>query len=314
MLRLVGPLNADFDSAWDFKKQVRGGRRPARKGKDIEVVDTFTTDDDLNGEFATTESLFSAADDLWGIVGWAFTCSVSHPKRWKWWKLVLELLLDALEMDWFDRAATNAKTGNKNVLEKSLISKYLPDTRGSAGYKRVIRAILANDNGKNFNEWKEVWKDELSTKRPKKVRMGSQDNTYMGDDTDDEGETVENTATKVEAEEDVEMGDADDAEDDAEDDAVPSVVEEWGGMDAVILRQRFLCLVSNQALITVPVEVLIDGWLSSRLSPSVAALSLSRSYTMNSRSRLSASPSLPSCFLPPRFWIRLAPTDPPLIN
>src|SRR5205807_8658325 len=62
MLRLVGPLNAEFAKAWEFKKSARAGRQVVRgktrgrgsKGKEPDSADAFSTDDDLNGDFATT--------------------------------------------------------------------------------------------------------------------------------------------------------------------------------------------------------------------------------------------------------------------
>jgi hypothetical protein len=232
MLKLVGPLNSDFRSAWKFENKTRSGRWGGRGG-DADGADMITTDDDLNSEYANAESLFTVADDLWAIVGWAFTCSVNHQRRWKWWKLVLELVLEVLETDWRDRQVTADETGKRDALRESLIIRMLPGVGGSAGYRRVIRAVLANGDER---EWKELWKDELSRKRPKKVRMGGRDNTYLGDEDEDENT---DEAENVEME-DVEM---EDAESDVEEKGIPSEVGEWGGMDALLLRQRFLSLV-----------------------------------------------------------------------
>lgn len=142
-----------------------------------------------------------------------------------------------LEADWEDRQSSCLQTKNHRALQQALIVKMLPDTKGSAGYKKVIRAILANGTSSSLSQWNPIYKDELSAKRPKKKNMGSLDNTFIGDDVVSEDEP---TPIKSPTE-DIEMNDADS---DSEDPGPPSAVDEWGGMDAMVLRQRFLSLVT----------------------------------------------------------------------
>lgn len=241
ILRSIGPLNSDFAAAWVFDDtRVRGRRTKKERDRGNSPATNTTTDDHLTGELAEGESLFAVAEDVWAIVGWGFTCSVKHPKRWKWWKLQLEILLDVLEADWEDRQSTNAQTGNPDASKNALVVKMLPDTKGSAGYKKVIRAIFANDgNASSLDRWNPIYKDELSTKRPKKSNMGSLNSSFI-DDEENEPETTSSAAPKSTSE-DTEMVDAiSDVEDDD-----PGVADEWGGMEALVLRQRFLSLLSS---------------------------------------------------------------------
>jgi len=250
MLRLVGPLNAEFAKAWEFNNNARAGRQVVRgrtrgrggKGKGPDPTEGFSTDDDLNGDLATTESLFSVADDFWSIAGWAFTCSVSHPKRWEWWKLVLDLMMDVVEQDWDDRLGTKEVTGDKSALDGALFVKFLPQDTGSAGCKKIVRAIMTRAEEKSFNEWKEIWENELSTKRPRKVRMGTQDTTFMGDDEEDD-EEEKDIKGEADGDGDTEMQDVDSSG--AEVESLPSVSEAYGGIESVDLRQRLLTMASS---------------------------------------------------------------------
>ncbi|KAI5853079.1 hypothetical protein DFP73DRAFT_535026 [Morchella snyderi] len=240
VLKLIGPLNSNFAAAWVFEDtRVRGRRTKKERDRDNSPAANTTTDDHLAGDLAEGESLFAVAEDVWAIVGWGFTCSVIHPTRWKWWKLQLEILLDVLEADWEDRQATCAQTSNSDALKNALFVKMLPDTKGSAGYKKVIRAILANGTGSNLDRCNPIYKDELSTKRPKKNNMGSLNSSFVDDDQN-EPETTTSTRSKSPSE-DTEM--TDDPSNIEDDDT--GVACEWGGMEALVLRQRFLSLLSS---------------------------------------------------------------------
>jgi hypothetical protein len=95
---------------------------------------------------------------------------------------------------------------------------------------------------KSFNEWKEIWENELSTKRPRKIRIGTQDTAFMDDD--DEEDDVEEKGVKggVDGDGDTEMQDAHTSN---EVDGLPSVSEAYGGMESVDLRQRLLSMLST---------------------------------------------------------------------
>jgi len=130
-------------------------------------------------------------------------------------------------------------------LEESLIMKMLPETKGSAGYRRVMRAVFANGTGK-AHEFKQIWPDELLTRRPKMKGKRAMDSLFgeHGSDEDEKEpskQTIDNP-DEVAPDEDVEMKDASHAN--------QSTVDEWGGVEAIGLRQRLLNIVSTTPLPT----------------------------------------------------------------
>ena len=249
LISLVGPLNANLEEAWRFN---RGGRTDRERRRYQREKDASPNDDrQLSGPLANEENVFALAEDMWGIVGWAFTCSVAHPKRWVYWKNFLECLLLAFEVDLGHRtilhneshAVPNPTKGKRiepDVLEESLIMKMLPDTKGSAGYRRVMRAMFANGTGKT-HEFKQIWPDELLTRRPKMKGKRAMDSLF-GEHGSDEDEKEPSKRTiddpdEVAPGEDTEMKDASDAN--------PSTVDEWGGVEAIELRQRLFNIVNT---------------------------------------------------------------------
>lgn len=120
----------------------------------------------------------------------------------------------------------------------------LPDTRGSAGCRKVIRAILANGTNGALGSWSPVYKEELSTRRPKKRNMGSLDNTFIGD-SDSDSTPTSTHGVKSPDSEDVDMEDPE--SEDEEGPGLSTAAGEWGGMDALVLRQRWLSLLSAVA-------------------------------------------------------------------
>lgn len=145
-----------------------------------------------------------------------------------------------LEADWRDRLESTKTTNNRAALGSALIVKMLPDTKGSAGYKKVIRAILANGTGGALNNWCPVYKDELSTKRPRKKNMGSLDNSFIGDSDSDSTTPKINNPNPPSEDTDMPDSDSDDG-----DPGLPTAADYWGGMDALVLRQRWLTLLSS---------------------------------------------------------------------
>ncbi|KAF8534423.1 hypothetical protein BDD12DRAFT_699430, partial [Trichophaea hybrida] len=239
IIDIIGPLNADLGVVWRFD---RSGRTERRRHKEKEMPPS--SDDTISGELANEESLFSQAEDVWSIVGWAFTCSVSHPSRWTWWKHILDCLIETLEADWQQRweSFENGQQKRKDLLEESMIVKMLPDTKGTGGYRRVIRAILATGTGQWASEFTSVWEDELLKKRQKKKGRRGLD-SYMGEDdsAEDEKESVnqeldENNEPVVGSDGDVQMQNSNNTR---------SLSNELGGMEAFLLRQRFFTLLSN---------------------------------------------------------------------
>lgn len=137
---VVGPLNANFISAFDFIKSsnLAHGIPSIRKYKKRKIKteddtngdngcasssndgDSSNSGSDANGSMTSEEhiegdnelvelsiakagGLFASAESFWHAVGWTFNCSLRHPHRYRRWKLWLGLMLQALEDDWSER-------------------------------------------------------------------------------------------------------------------------------------------------------------------------------------------------------------------
>ncbi|KAK5164862.1 uncharacterized protein LTR77_009526 [Saxophila tyrrhenica] len=175
---LLGPQEAGLDKAFKFSEgstPTRGKRSRAR------VSDIGDELDDqpglLNFSYTEKESLWSSAEDFWGVVGWAFNCSVAHAHRWARWKLWLELMIDVLQDDFENRlreaekvwAATQSTAAIEETLRDSMLAQYLrPLGEGRNNKRRLMRAILADGRQKSLAEFGEVWKNE--TKPPKQKK------------------------------------------------------------------------------------------------------------------------------------------------
>ncbi|EDN10581.1 predicted protein [Histoplasma mississippiense (nom. inval.)] len=173
--KLVGPLAAQFGIAFSFTRfsSTRHGG-PRRKDGDGEDTSGTSPDSDtalINMELAHRGSLWFRSEDFWSAVGWAFNCSVLHPKRWSRWRVWLELMCDVLEDDWTERE-NSSRNGAKlspsnNILRQSLIFKYISGTSGVSGqHRRIVRAIFADGSQVSLNEFKEVFRNE--SKDPEK--------------------------------------------------------------------------------------------------------------------------------------------------
>lgn len=241
IIKIIGPVNASLDKIWVFDRGRRSVRRGNRENRELSP----SADDAISGELANEESLFSRVEDVWDVVGWAFTCSVLHPARWTWWGNVLECLLLTLETDWDYRREKYKNAGEKaeRVLRESIAVKMLPETRGTGGYRRVVRAILANGSAK-AQEFHPVWEDELFAHRPKKKGQRTLGG-FMGEFGDDEETKTPKKTDKTLDENDDPLDEDDDIDIDMSDaPPTPSTYDSWGGVTAFSLRQRFLTLVN----------------------------------------------------------------------
>ena len=179
--QVVGPISARFNVAFAFTDFASHGGRRRRKNDDLlELTAPRDNDDDepLNLDLAQTSSVWSRANDFWHAVGWAFNCSVLHPKRWDRWQVWLEFMCEAIEADWNERRkrardwaedaniVTPART-RERILKESLIYRYVKG--GGFGYatdRRIIRAIFADGSPNAVNTFGEVFRNEL--KEPKR--------------------------------------------------------------------------------------------------------------------------------------------------
>ena len=155
--KVIGPVNARLSEAFSFTKydhrSSRNGRRDVHSDEDDAAAQRKA-----NTPYATSESLWTRAEDFWHIVGWAFNCSCleeMYASRWEYWSLWLDTMLEVLERDWRIRYS-------ENECEESLIGQYVGIIDvGQAHYRRVMRAIFANSGSKSRNEFREIFRNEL---------------------------------------------------------------------------------------------------------------------------------------------------------
>jgi hypothetical protein len=228
----VGPINADFATVFAIKPSTLSSRqRVARRinpdsgSGDEDEDDVYT----LNSPFANEYSVFAQTTDFWDLVGWAFNCSIKWKKRWERWKLWLEFALDVLDADWEERRRQADKLKDSKPLEESIILRYLDSADSRAGRRRVLRSILANGEEKALYEFGEVWKDETKERKIK-------ENDVMAPTKKVDLDADEWGDYDLDVDED-EVADIDIEGNDTYDD--------FGGVDSMQLRQRFLLLVSG---------------------------------------------------------------------
>jgi hypothetical protein len=194
--KIVGPVGADVNSAFAFKRFVTNFSRPAGQRSDCDSGDTNspTGEEKIDTPFARNESLWSRAEDFWHIVGWAFNCSClkstpTYAQRWERWSLWLEFMLQVLEDDWEARYAAGE-------CQRSLMWQCITTASGGYGkHRRILRAIFADGCEKATNEFREVFKNELRepTKESEKVKKREVDvnveaeiyGDYLARDDDD---------------------------------------------------------------------------------------------------------------------------------
>lgn len=262
---LVGSVNADLPAAFAFSADSasRQGRRRGRAAQDSPASD------DEHGrirvDLANQASIWNVADDFWRVVGWAFNCSVQYPARWERWKLWLRFMLDVLEDD-LEACITKAKVEENSggqaardiIMSGSLLARYLVVTGdGRTGKRRVMRAILPDGSNKSIAEFGEIWKNETKEIKPSKDQEDSRrkrlnvNEGEFGDymDLDDEGDDGEQhpltnsvpsvrrsgrKASKIE----------ESVSDEESVSASGPRSSDFGGAESILLRQRFLALVS----------------------------------------------------------------------
>ena len=193
--KVVGPINANFASAFEFKHYEHKARQ-----LQVQFSDSSRADNEpeapIDSTFANAQSLFSLAEDFWHVVGWAFNCSCldsMYAARWTRWHLWLDFIIQVLEADWETRFYNGSS-------EDSLILQFIESS--AAGYgrdRRIMRAIFADGSTKSLNEFKEVFRHELKPPKtdedkPKKREVEKLDieaevyGDYMAPDDDDDSD------------------------------------------------------------------------------------------------------------------------------
>lgn len=262
---LVGPSASNFHSAFAFtsSSSPRSGRRRVR----VDADDSPASYDEhyrLRVSLANDASIWSSADDLWCVVGWAFNCSVRHPSRWDRWKLWLNLILDILEDDLeaciiASKAVPQDQAALETILSSSLLATYLSVASDSrTGKRRVMRAILADGGSKSMAEFGEIWKNETKEiKRPSghgederrqlDLREG-QFGDYMDldEDLDDIDEQLPSTCVSSKRRSVRRRTTSDTVGSGSDEDSLPEErygKGDFGGTESILLRQRFMTLV-----------------------------------------------------------------------
>lgn len=266
---LAGPSGSNFTTAFLFSsaastRQSRRRERTYQEGS----PDSEDEQGKLHIGLANQGSIWFNAEDFWAVVGWAFNCSVRHPKRWDRWKLWLGLMLDVLNDDLAACiAAAEAKKdlGDRNasemVMEESLLVRYLAPARdGRTGKRRIMRAILADGGQKSLAEFGEIWKDETKERKAPKEKYVSKKKRldvaegdfgdYVDDEEEDEDDRQPSFAQSARRSTRKRANSATNLSDGESIGTSESTPGDFGGADSVSLRQRFMAMVSSHILST----------------------------------------------------------------
>ncbi|KAJ5281118.1 hypothetical protein N7478_006490 [Penicillium angulare] len=199
---LVSPQDCKLNHAFSFADRVSRSGRQKEEGNS-----SLRSDKPLNLEMGKSDSLWSRAEDFWHMVGWAFNCSVLHPERWERWQIWLRYMCDVLEDDWAERVreyeevTQPVENGGRqravplNILRDSLIYQFITSNSTYGRNRRILRAIFADGSTASINEFRAVFKKELTSlqapEKPKKRGRGvniDQDiyGDYLSQDETDE--------------------------------------------------------------------------------------------------------------------------------
>ncbi|KAM0269255.1 hypothetical protein ACHAQH_009795 [Verticillium albo-atrum] len=165
VLAIVGPVNAEFKTAFAFRGPYRPNRRHAAAGdEDDDGID----EDKIYLKYANEESLYHLAEDFWHVVGWAFNCSDLHAHRWPHWKLWLDFMVEGIAADWSQRALLDAQgppqaDGQPCITNRmdSLLMIYTNHMRvGRPRMSRTLKAIFADGSQTSRRLFKEIFHNE----------------------------------------------------------------------------------------------------------------------------------------------------------
>ena len=229
--KVIGPIKANFATAFAFQSlNTRHGKRRVANSPPEEIEN----EGHIRSVFVSEKSLFAQVDDVWQVIGWSFNCSIAWKSRWKRWKLWVGLFLDIVEDDWTEREKMASSKKSIGPLKKSLLMRYLRRVKGRTERRRLMRAILTDAGKKAISEFPEIFENET---KERKVRV-LQESQELNLDQDQWGDYG------IDEEEDEFADDASLSGENLED--IPSPhSNDFGGLESVLLRQRFLVLVSN---------------------------------------------------------------------
>lgn len=203
VLRAVGPVNGNFNSAFIFRdgREARTSRR--RRGlASTESRDGTPEEDELKSPLATSDSLWSRVPDFWSMMSWAFKCSMTYPERWGHWKLWLEFMVDLLERDVEERKTLDEEQSEPNdassddeacqypLLRESIIMSYIGDFTLNQ-IMRVLFSFLDGEPHPAREVWTKETKSRAETTKLKQEKKLDLDRHQFGDYLDDEDESMD---------------------------------------------------------------------------------------------------------------------------
>lgn len=273
---LLGPRESGLDKGFQFEDAAASIRRKRARTRvsDVASDEEGEKPGQIISPYVKKESLWANAEDFWCVIGWAFNCSITHPRRWERWKLWLNLMLDVIEDDLTTRLPEATKTylesgstaAIQTLLKDSMLAQYLsPIGEGRNNKRRLMRAILADGKDRSLKEFPEIWRHE--TKPPKQtqdVRVSKKrkldlENGEFGDYLDDsDEESLESSirlSRSVTAFSNPQWSRAASEDEDESDEETTggktpnavdlrTTVEAFGGMESIQLRQRILGLLT----------------------------------------------------------------------
>ncbi|KAH7188722.1 uncharacterized protein B0J16DRAFT_413149 [Fusarium flagelliforme] len=205
ILRLVGPVNADFRTAFQFISESRWARRSDQNAhendSDMSDADSNGDDERLKGKLSNDGSIWSRGQDFWSTIGWAFNCSTLYPARWSYWRAWLDFMLEVLEADWDERERRDKEAQQANGPDsemprtsrnESIIIMYMNQQNGRQnGARGYIKALFADGSEISSSAYREVFDKEprgprKQSKKRKREQILDLENDKFGDYFDDE--------------------------------------------------------------------------------------------------------------------------------
>ncbi|KAJ4008864.1 hypothetical protein NW752_008820 [Fusarium irregulare] len=205
ILYLVGPVNADFRTAFQFISESRWARRSDQNAhendSDMSDADSNGDDERLKGKLSNDGSIWSRGQDFWSTIGWAFNCSTLYPARWSYWRAWLDFMFEVLEADWEERERRDKEAQQANGPDsemprtsrnESIIVMYMNQQNGRQnGARGYIKALFADGSEISSLAYREVFDKEprgprKQSKKRKREQILDLENDKFGDYFDDE--------------------------------------------------------------------------------------------------------------------------------
>ncbi|ATY65935.1 hypothetical protein A9K55_002013 [Cordyceps militaris] len=205
LLELVGPVNANLRTAFQFYSTPRWHRRTgySTDGSLSDASQDERERERVTGSLANENSVWSRGQDFWTTLGWALNCSTLYPQRWRYWKAWLEFMLDVLQADWsererLDREAHEATSEGQDGpvpttrRQDSILAMYMQQKNGpQSGFKAIMKALFADGGSLSSSYFREVFdreprgRVEASRKRKHQDRVDVE-NDKFGDYLDED--------------------------------------------------------------------------------------------------------------------------------